>query len=117
MAMKGCIFEKERDGLESLATHTGANKVSGGGKRVAHIRVCLSSPILQAGGLRQAVRVAGLSRACQWAVTHHCGSMGLMTSSNRMNEGCVGNRNRKRNRIQVVGRDVWQYKNGDDDCL
>lgn len=63
----------------------GANKVRGRGKRVLH--VCLPS-ILWAASLGHVVWVAGLSRACQWAVTHYCGSMGLMRSSNRMTKGC-----------------------------
>lgn len=46
--------------------------------------------------LGQAVRVAGLSRACQCSVAGHCGSGRLMRSSNRKSVGLLGNRNRKR---------------------
>ena len=51
------------------------------------MHVCLPS-ILWAASPGHVVWVAGLSRACQCAVTHHCGSMGLMRSSNRMTKGC-----------------------------
>lgn len=63
-----------------------------------HVHVCLSSPILWAGWLRQAVREVGLSWACQ------CGRVGLMRRSSRRNKGFTGNRKRKKT-IQVSSRD------------
>lgn len=68
-----------------------------------HVHVCLSSPILGAGWLRQAVREVALSRACQW------GRVGLMRSSNRMNTGFTGNRKGKTKK-----KALSQHKIGDE---
>lgn len=79
------------------------------------VQACLSSPIFWTCRLRQAVWVAGLSLTRQCTVTHHCGSIGLMRSSNRLNKDFVrkrkkGKRKTRRKRIQVAGRDVRQHK-------
>lgn len=51
--------------------------------------VCLSSPMLSDAWLGQAQREAGLSQACQSAVTHHCGSFHMMGNSDRKIECCL----------------------------
>lgn len=69
------------------AERQGAGEACGGVSCACSCSVCLL-PYCRPGWLRQALRVAGLSHACQTAVTHHCGLLQLMRSSDRKCESC-----------------------------
>lgn len=78
-----CLKERQSKSGEGWATQPGANKVWEGGKCVTHVHVCLL-------GLAGRDRLSGW-QACHGpvsALTDHCGSVGLMRSSNRMTKGC-----------------------------